>query len=299
MRPALLALVTLTLLAASGCAQPRAHPKAAPVAPTSAAEAPAELPEVAYAPAWQKTSFGWYLAPQRDPARDGGAIDLVVHFHFGREADESWRSSRLDAVIASATFGMGSNAYEHAMRDPARFERMIDEVMRTLADERKTGPLKVRHLGVVSFSAGFGAVRRVLATSTYFDRIDALVLLDSIHTAYTHGRKPDPRGITDYIRFAEEAKEGRKLMVITHSAIPPPDYAGTTETTAALLDAVGIPKTDAVETNARGMHQLYRAEAGAFHAFGFDGDAAKDHMDHLAMVGDIVREYVARRWASR
>jgi hypothetical protein len=291
------ALAQCALLAAAACASGASGPPPAQAPTATSAPAEAARPaEISYEPEWHKTSFGWYLAPQHDLGNDG-AVDLVVHFHFGHEADTAWRSSHLDAVIVSATFGMGSGAYEHAMRDPARLDKMIDEVLRALAEERKSGPLHVRRLGLVSFSAGFGAVGQVLASSPHFDRVDTVVLLDSFHTSYLRGRKPDPRPIAAYIRFAEGAKEGKKLMVVTHSSIAPADYPSSTETTATLLEAVGVAKQPAVETNARGMRQIYRADAGALHAFGFEGEMPKDHMQHLAIVGDLVREYVVPRWA--
>jgi hypothetical protein len=261
------------------------------------AEDAIDLPDVDYAPEWQKTSFGYYLSPQRDLSKDGGAVDVIFHFHFGREASAAWRTSRTDAVIVSATFGMASRPYERAMRDPQRFDRMIEEVLLAVAEERHTPPLHVRRLGIVSFSAGFGAVGRILANPSYYERIDALVLLDSIHTAYTRKKRPDPRGIAQYTHFANDAKTGRKVMVVTHSAIVPYGYPSSTQTAGVLLEAIGVPKVETEITTKSGMHQLYRADAGSFHAFGFSGKTKKDHMDHLAMVGDIVREYVARRWA--
>jgi len=85
------------------------------------------------------------------------------------------------------------------------------------------------------------------------------------------------------------------VMVVTHSAIVPPDYPSSTATTATLLEAIGVTPTRK-EEDVNGMHRLYRADAGYFHAFGFAGETKRDHMHHLGMVGDLVREYVAPRW---
>jgi hypothetical protein len=248
------------------------------------------LHDVTYAPEWQKTSFGSYLVPSHALGPD---VDVMFHFHFGREANLAWRASRLDAVIVSVTLGMGSAPYDRAMRDPGRFDRWIDEVLASVAEERRSGPLHLRRLGLVSFSAGFGAVGRILARDS--ERIDAVILLDSLYTHFTKEKKPDPSGIGAYIKFASDAKSRRKVMVVTHSSIVPPDYPSSADTTATLLYAIGVDKAPKNEVS-RGMRQLYRADAGAFHAFGFAGETPKDHMQHLAMVGDLVRDYVARRW---
>ena len=45
--------------------------------------------------------------------------------------------------------------------------------------------------------------------------------------------------LKSFVRFAKDAAAGAKTMVMTHSAIVPPDYASSAETTRALLGAVG------------------------------------------------------------
>jgi hypothetical protein len=218
----------------------------------------------------------------------------MFHFHFGREAEDAWRTSRLDAIVVSVTLGMFSAPYDRKLKDEARFGRWIDEVLTSVAEERRSGPLRLRRLGIVSFSAGFGAVGRILPREA--ERIDALVLLDGLHTYFDKSKRPDPGGIEAYVKFANEAKAGRKVMVVTHSSIKPIGYPSTTATTAVLLEQIGVEKRPDREV-VHDAQRLYRADAGAFHAFGYEGHTAKDHMKHLWMVGDLVREYVARRWA--
>lgn len=291
----------LALLCACGGPPP---PKPAPPPPPAPKPAPPEVPsedaivpeEIDFEPKWRGTSFGAYLAPEYDFSKDDDKVDVIFQFHAGQMAGKAWRATRLKAIVVSATFGMGSAPYDHALRNPARFGKWIDEVLAKVAEEKGSRPLHLRRLGVVSFSAGFGAVHRILAQG-YADQIDALILLDSIHTSYTADHAPNLHGIASLVDFANLAKERKKVMVITHSSIKPPDYPSCTETTFALLDAIGLARTPLGGRNERGMEQIYRAEAGALHVFGFHGMAAKDHMDHLALVGDMVRTYVARRWA--
>jgi hypothetical protein len=291
------------------CARrPLPPPRSPPLTPGTGAAAvpdardptPSRIP---FEARWRDTSFGAYLAPEIDWSKEDGAVDVVFHFHAGKMADTEWRAAHLKAVVVSATFGMGSAPYDRAMRDPERLARMLEEVLSSLSETART-PLRLRRLGLVSFSAGFGAVGRILAQDAYFERIDALVLLDSLHTSYASARESrervaDVHGIERYVRFAEEAKAGRKAMVITHSSIQPPDYPSSTESTAALLDAVGVGKVaDAGDATvfARGMSAIYRAEAGDLHVFGFRGETARDHMKHLSLVGEVIRRYIAPRW---
>ena len=48
--------------------------------------------------------------------------------------------------------------------------------------------------------------------------------------------------IRRFVRFARMRPPGNKTMVITHSAIIPPDYASSTEATQALLTAIELPE---------------------------------------------------------
>ena len=291
-----LALVTLAL----GCrarapAPPPPPPRVTPTLPPVPDEDAFVPEDVTFEPKWRGASFAPYLVPNVDFAKDGGAVDVVFQFHAGMMSEKDWRASHLKAVIISAAFGMGSGPYEDAVRDPARFGRWIDEVLNKLGQSVGT-KLHLRRLGIVSFSAGFGAVVKILRQG-YGDKLDALILLDSIHTPYDKKHEPDLRGLAPFIEFANLAKERKKVMVLTHSSIRAPDYASSTEASFALLDAIGVPRVPLSGKDAHGMEPTYRADAGAFHAMGFKGETARDHMEHLGLVGDMVRTYVAKRWA--
>ncbi len=292
------AFAFVALLIACAKTPPAPPPKLPPPkpAPIAIADEDAFQPEaVDFEPKWRGASFAPYLVPKIDFAKDGGAVDVVFQFHAGMMSEKDWRAAHLKAVVISAAFGLGSAPYEDALRDPARFGRWIDEVLTKLGSSVGT-PLHLRRLGVVSFSAGFGAVLKILRQG-YGDKIDALILLDSIHTSYDKEHKPEVRGLAPFIEFATQAKDRKKVMVLTHSSIRTPDYASSTESAQALLSVVGVPLVPLSGRNGHGMEQTYRADAGALHAFGFKGDAAKDHMEHLGLVGDMVRTYVAKRWA--
>ena len=90
-------------------------------------------------------------------------------------------------------------------------------------------------------------------------------------------------------------------MAITHSSIVPPDYASSTEATAALLSAVGVaPSTEihAVEFGESAMTPSVFADAGNLHVRGFRGYGPHDHFDHLHLIGDAVRTWLVPAWYS-
>lgn len=255
---------------------------------------------------WHGTSFGAYLAPTGTFWTDDGGIDVVVHFNAAMLAGRSWQTSGANAVIVSAAFGsFGSGAYQEAMADPGRFGRMVSEVVASVAAHRKPGTkLHVRHLGLVAWSAGFGAVGRILAVPRYFDQLDSVILLDALQAGYKDpsrgvGQGADHvslTGLAPYIRFAREAMAGRKQLVVTHTSIVPPQYASTTEAATALAAAVGAVLHPTSE--ARGaMVRTYRVDEGGLHLHGFQGAGPGDHMRHLHLVGDVAHEFLVPRWA--
>jgi hypothetical protein len=106
-----------------------------------------------------------------------------------------------------------------------------------------------------------------------------------------------------FVRFAADAAAGKKTMVITHSAIVPPDYASTSESTAALLSEVGVVPTTSNEnatlsstTVGHKMALSLKADEGGLHVRGFRGMGPHDHFDHLHLIGETLRSWVVPHW---
>lgn len=273
--------------------------EAPPVAALADPE-PADVPgDVAFG-SW--TGFGpagcAYLAPAERFVDGDGGVDVVFHFHAGQMSDRDLRASGLRAVIVSCGWGVGTAPYSEAFVDPNRFDKMLRAVV------KKVGATHVRHLALASWSAGFASISKILRVPRYYAMTDAVVLLDSLHSAYTSAGDVDVRMLDPFVRFARDAARGDKAMVITHSAIVPPGYASSTEATRAVLTAIDVPTAapedtrDAVATSAaaRGMRLSYRADAGDLHVRGFRGVGPQDHFDHLHLVGEVLRSWLVVRW---
>lgn len=270
------------------------------------APAEATIPDVAFEDRWQGVSFGAYLAPKELAISDDGGVDVLFHFHAGQMAERQWRASGANAVVVSAGFGIGTTPYVEAFRDPSRFGRMLGEVMKSLGDKHGR-KLHAARITLAAWSAGFAAVSRILSIPAYFDRVDTVILNDALHTAYTRTgpgalgpglgvERVNVRSLAPFIAFAREAMEGRKAMVMTHSAILPPDYASASEATLALLRELDLSPTETHETNTRGMEAYYRADKGNLHVMGFKGTQKRDHMNHLYLVGELLRAHAVPRW---
>jgi hypothetical protein len=249
-----------------------------------------------------------YLAPKGDIVRADGGVDIVFEFHAGMMAEREMRETGLSAVFVTCGFGVGSGSYADEFQDQARFGRMLYLLVQKLEGQTHREDVHIDRLTVASWSAGFGAVSRILAVDRYYDMIDSVVLLDGLHAKYkepdskrhAQGKEHvDLRLIAAFKRFAKDAAAGKKTMVITHSAIQPPDYASVAETTAAMLDSIGVPQTPVEEHTARGMTLSNRADAGGLHVRGFRGAGPRDHFAQLHLFGEVLRSWVVPLYTQR
>jgi hypothetical protein len=306
---ALLGLAVTVALALAGCASeppprhvaPRPAPRLVSARPPPAeAKAPRDPAEVEidarlragveYGPWLSLGKYVSYMVPTGSFIAADGTVDVAFHFHGGEVADKDWRQGGLNAVIVNETFSKwGSVPYKRAVADPVRFGETLDEVL------RKVGAKRVRRLALVSWSAGYAAVERVLKNDHYYALADTVVIIDGLHADFVRG-KPDERPILIFERFARDAAAGRKTMVVVHSSIIPPNYASTTQMAELLCASVPVERVFEEKTNTSGMTEWYHADKGGLHVGGFRGIGPKDHLDQVHLLDDLVRGYITPRW---
>ena len=266
---------------------------------------PASDPDVELEAKWRGLSAGCsYLAPKSNFVKKDGSVDVVFHFHAGQMSERQMRESGLNAVFVSCGWGMGSGPYADAFVDQGRFGRMLDGLLADLGKVAQRRDLRVGHLALASWSAGFASVGKILGVARYYDMVDSVVLLDSLHSQYKGGKKAPQQGIeavdtkmiASFVKFARDAAAGKKAMVMTHSSIIPPDYPSSAEATGAVLAEIGVATTAQEETTSRGMAMYYRADSGNLHVRGFRGRGPRDHFAHLYLIGEALRSWVVPRW---
>jgi hypothetical protein len=303
LRALIVMLAMLAMLARSSVAH--ATP---PVVSSDAADIVAQPPAF---DKWRGLSFGTYLAPKADFIAADGGVDVVFHFHAGQMAERQMKESGVNAVFVSCGYGIGSGAYADALANPARFGRMLDELVKNLETQTGKSGVHVRRLALASWSAGFAAVSKILAVDRYYAMVDTVILNDSLHSQYKDPNpktasqgadRVDVRMMRAFVRFAKDAAAGKKTMAITHSSIVPPDYASSSEATQALLTAIEVPSTvldvdaQVAAPSWRSMTLWKRADTGNLHVRGFRGRGPKDHFEHLYLIGEVLRSWVAPRW---
>ncbi|MEM6333526.1 MAG: hypothetical protein AAF823_09340 [Planctomycetota bacterium] len=230
------------------------------------------------------------IVPESFVSEGASEVDLVFHFHGGaRAVCGQMVAAEIDAVLVVFSPGGFSSAYRVPFEDADRFGRTLDGALALLkaegvvAEDGDWG-----RVAVTSFSAGFGAVRELLKHERYTERIDAIQMADSIYAGYVgdpEQRAVNPAHMAGFAAFAERAAAGERVMVVTHSYIVPPGYAGTHETADYLAERVGVAFESVDEEGPGGMRIDRRATVGGLHLIGGAGDDAAAHMLHLTRMG--------------
>lgn len=205
---------------------------------------------------------------------------LLLFFHGGDWIPELAAAKQRNLAVISVQAGAGSSTYEHLFAEPARFPRLIAEA------ETRSG-LKFDEVDLGGWSAGCGALRKILNDPPSYARVSRVLCIDGVHTGYISG-KPGPAesdletgNLDIWLRFGRDAMAGRKHLIITHTEIFPGTFASTTETADWLLRQWGLVPHPVLRWGPMKTQILSDVSAGGLCVIGFAGNSAPDHVDQL------------------
>jgi hypothetical protein len=294
------ALVVLAVAGGTGAAQgdttsTRAAAEAVVRAGGRAADRAAD--EVTSEPA--RVKFGYadlYVPTFFRPV--SGQYDLVIHFHgIPSLQEDNFERARVNAVVVSINLGIASDAYSNAFRAPGSFDALLDRTQRALDKTGRAPGARLGRIALSAWSAGFASVGAILKQPGVPERVDAVLLADGPHAAYVAPHQIYEAGLEKWVRFADAASRGEKLFALTHSSIQTMGYPSTTETIGAILRLASVDKVPTPGIGPRGMHEIYESHLGSFHVEGFEGQTAKDHIDHIKGMSETLLPYLRARWA--
>lgn len=221
-------------------------------------------------------------------------LPLIIHFQGQPWVAEVAATRRKDdAAVITAYLGAGSSRYAKPFEDSDSFSNLLAAAAVARDANR---PMEFGPIILSGFSAGYGAIRRILRTPANWDRVDAIVLVDGMHAGYEPGKKDngkpgpvDGKDLDVFVEFAQQAVAGKKQMVVTHSTIFPGTFASTTETADFLLAQLGLKRRPVLKWGPLGMQQISHARTGKFELLGFAGNSAPDHIDHYHALATWLR----------
>ncbi|MCA8954651.1 MAG: hypothetical protein KDC87_01175 [Planctomycetes bacterium] len=221
-------------------------------------------------------------------------VPVHVHFQGGTViAEENFVRMQRDGVLLASTLSGRSGAFAAPYRDPRKFVALLDSAGRALS-QRAGQPVVLGELVITFFSAGYGAVRELLALPALFARIRALVSADSIYASVVAEgvRAPRAEQMVDFQRFAQAAARGEKTFVLAHGLYRTP-YASTAECADSILAAVAARRVPVRAFTERGVPIAAEAHVGGFHLYTFAEATPGIHVDCLYMIPELVRRHVS------
>lgn len=250
---------------------------------------------------WNRApSMGQMVLPRNKKLIADGNFDVMFHFHGHEPIRKEWVQVMDRTVLVAVTLGVSSGPYVRAFSSSKRFERLVASVEAEVARYIGKKRARARKIGLSAWSAGYGALLRILNTPYGKKRVDSVVVLDGMHASYKGGRT-DETQLGPFIAFAKRAAKGNKHMFISHSSIIPPGYASSTETANLLLYEIGgrPKKAKARKGDPMGLELISRYSKNNLHVRGFAGNDKMDHCAHIGLFRDVLKVHIKPRWASR
>lgn len=235
--------------------------------------------------------IGKVLIPAGIELPPDGGYDLLAHFHGAEPIRKLVTPLGLGLVVATFDIGTLSGGYARAFEAPGTFDSMLASISREVSIVTNHPAARPRSIILSSWSAGYGAVRRIITPGR--DDIDAVVLIDSLYAGFAPGTEtPDPAELAPFAALARSAARGGPLLFITHSSVQTVGYSSTVDTASFLLHDVGLD--DALmappETDPFGL--IRARERNHFFVRGYAGRDGAAHCAQLRLLPDILRRQV-------
>ncbi len=231
------------------------------------------------------------FVPPAFHAADGKAIDLLVHLHGAASVVEpAFVGAAWPGVLIEFNRNGLSSVYSAPFKDPRLLTNLMDKAMSALKANGLVRDPRVGRLVISTFSAGFGGLREILKVPDHVQRIDAIIMADSLYCGYQgdpDDHRVDPTLMAPFHRYADLAADGKKTFLLTHSSQVPEGYASTTETADDLIIRTkASPVSEAIDWGLD-WGPTRRVRKGRFEVLGFQGAGPDDHMRHLRQVQKV------------
>lgn len=291
---------------------PSATAAAAPAANASSREAPPVPETPRFRPGRGPLGGGVFSLPNDLRVAPDGTVDLLIHFHGNTDMVlESVEAAKVGAATVVVNLGVGSGPYEDRFDNPVSFTDLLTRIEGAI-EKRGVEHPKLGRIALSSWSAGYGAILRILKNPALAAKIDSVILLDGLHVGYREDGSLNWQSIEPFEAFADRAVRAETMFVVTHSNIQPVDYLGVKETTDHILERLGMIRSEVTGTTELPPFESFKgvlpkaemipltrateARKGSFVVRGFRGNEPHTHMAHLMEMSEIALPDLTSRW---
>ncbi|MFO7525081.1 MAG: hypothetical protein R6W68_06470 [Ignavibacteriaceae bacterium] len=234
--------------------------------------------------------FAQLFVPDYFAPPDDGKFLLVFHLHSASWAAENQvYKSQSNAVLFNIHLGSLSSPYQNYFSDPNKFSAILDTVLSVLSNNSIIQSPQIKYLVITSFSAGYAGLREIIKTQSYYDIINAINLADGLHSSSDPGTAAIQ--MQDFLKFAIDARDNKKIMLLTHSSITTSGYQSTNQTSNYLINGTGTQVTNVPEVDEIGT-MYSKCDTGFFQIRRYYGQTAEDHLKHLYAMHIMLRTAV-------
>jgi hypothetical protein len=246
----------------------------------------------------KRTRSGHLFVPEGFWSEDG-EYDLLIHFHGAPSTvKRAFQRSRVNAVFFVMNLGNGPEVYEERFRSPEAFSNLISSIQQVVLELGILDEPTLHRIALSSWSAGYGAIRRILAHNEAQD-VDSVFMADGPHAPLLNkaDRTIDVPSMAPYVRFAQAAARGDRFMSIAYSAVRTSAYASTAETAEFLWLALGLEVAHGEFETPSELALTSIAGRGTFFLRGYEGGDEEAHAEHLKQIDGTLWWELRERWS--
>jgi hypothetical protein len=159
------------------------------------------------------------LIAHASPTVEAAYLDALAPYGFSK------------VVAFTSSFKGMSSAYVQLAQSLKKDGRILPSLIGRYA------PGEWEKVALITWSAGYGLAREMLNIAEDVAQLDMLVMLDSLHSGSSAAEKEIQ--LAPFVRFAQLARQGRKVFFLGHSDVPTSGYESTTKTAHNLVARVG------------------------------------------------------------
>lgn len=224
-------------------------------------------------------------------------VEVWAHFHSADwyVISEYQRGKSTDPVVVF-NFGQGSVVYAKPFTEMGSFKQWESQIEIALGSEKN--PQKIAKWHFSSFSAGYGAVRNLIADPDVLSRLGTVILCDSLYGSLDsnlQGRVVLEAHAQCWKPLVERAIKGDATVIMTTSQITPETYAGTWEVAKALVAMMGGTMNDAVPGSNPAAEKIEQTllrtfSKGRWFVWSYAGETPMAHMTHARRLAELIQE---------